>query len=79
MPIRRSRDGTIKADTADEMQDYLRSKPEKDLRSVESEGRHEDQPGGRGFITPLFCFLPTKSRNWILTPLACFYRPTSKR
>lgn len=79
MAIRKLPGGTIEADTPAEMREYRSSEPERDLRTLDLQGQDEPQPIGRGFITPLFCFLPIKGRNWILTPLACFYKPTTKR
>lgn len=58
------------------MREYTNGRAERDLRELAT----EDTLGkSRGFITPLLCFLPTSNRNWILTPLACLYRPTDRR
>ena len=77
MSIRKLPDGSFEADSSAEMREFLATEPERDLRSVQFES---GKPTERtGFITPLFCFLPIKSRNWILTPLACFYRPSNRK
>ncbi len=79
MAIRKLSDGSIEADTPAELHSYEDAQADLDLRSVSFNKDETTQRSRGGFITPLFCFLPTQKRNFFLTPLACFYRPSRKR
>ena len=80
MAIRYHADGTVEADSGEELDAYLASRSEHDLRTVMDErGRLEPSKSGfRGFFSPLVCIVPRDSGRWILSPIACFYRPEKK-